>query len=70
MLKKTINLFLCYVLMATGFLLFFTSCGYAIFVVDWHVSGVRIAVNAVLLLLAIAASICIYGLAEKIRLNN
>lgn len=70
MLKRIISLASCYILMAVGFLLFFTSCGFAIFVVDWHVSGVKIAVNAVLLLLAIAASICIYGLAERIRINN
>lgn len=67
--KKILSLAAGYILMFFSFLGFITSCGYAFFVVDWHVSMIKVIINAALLLIAIAASICVYGLAEKIRLN-
>lgn len=68
MIKVAIKYISIYTLMMFSFMLFFCVVGYYIFVFDWGDNIIYSAINAVILISLIGASIAIYYLAEKIRL--
>lgn len=68
MIKTIIKYFLVYALMLVSFMLFFSIIGYYLFVFDWGNSMLWSAINALMLLILICASIAIYYFAEKIKL--
>lgn len=67
MIKKISAYLLSYIMTFFAALIFITCVGYYTFFFDWDISAIAIAINAVLIILAIAASIALYGLAEKIK---
>ncbi|MCX0501425.1 hypothetical protein D3M71_20055 [Erwinia billingiae] len=69
MLKKLAMLIFSYTLMLLSFLGFFTYVGYMILMVDWYVSGLQIAIKALLSLIIISICIAAYGIAEKLRIR-
>jgi 5-bromo-4-chloroindolyl phosphate hydrolysis protein len=48
-------------------MIFFTTLGYYVFVFSWGGSVMEIAINAVLLISLVIASIAIYYFAEKMK---
>lgn len=67
MSKKLLSYLLSYMLMFISFLVFFTSAGYYLFWFDWQVSGLKIAINIIFILLSIAITLITYAQAEKIK---
>lgn len=67
MFEKLVRYIFVYFLLLVSFLLFFTSLGYYVFVFNWGVSILKIAINALLLISVIAVSIAIYYFAEKMK---
>lgn len=67
MFEKLVRYIFVYFLLLVSFLLFFTSLGYYVFVFNWSVSILKIAINALLLISVIAVSIAIYYFAEKMK---
>lgn len=67
MFEKLVRYVFVYFLLLVSFLLFFTSLGYYVFVFNWGVSILKIAINALLLISVIAVSIAIYYFAEKMK---
>ncbi|PNS10113.1 hypothetical protein COO59_19200 [Mixta theicola] len=68
MIKIAIKYIFIYSLMIISFMLFFCVVGCYIFVFDWGGNVICSAVNGVILISLVGASIAIYCLAEKIRL--
>lgn len=67
MFEKLVRYIFVYFLLLVSFMLFFTSLGYYVFVFNWGVSILKIAINALLLISVIAVSIAIYYFAEKMK---
>ena len=67
MFKKTAMYLISYVLTFFSVLAFVTCLGYYLLFFDWHTSAMSIAINAVVILLSVTASIAINGFAEKLK---
>lgn len=67
MFEKLVRYIFVYFLLLVSFMLFFTSLGYYVFVFNWGVSILKIAINALFLISVIAVSIAIYYFAEKMK---
>ncbi|CAO95665.1 hypothetical protein ETA_06190 [Erwinia tasmaniensis Et1/99] len=50
-----------------AFLGFIACAGYYVLIFDWHISATATALHIALMIVAIAALIGIYGIAEKLR---
>lgn len=68
MINPVIKYFLVYTLIVISFLLFFAVTGYYTFVFEWHHDFIWSAINALILLTLVGASIVIYYIAEKIKI--
>lgn len=68
MIKVIIKYFLVYALMLFSFMLFFSVIGYYLFLFNWGNDLKWSAINALMLLVLICASIAIYYFAGKIKL--
>lgn len=67
MFEKTIKYIFVYLMLLVSFMIFFTTLGYYVFVFSWGGSIMEIAINAVLLISLVIASIAIYYFAEKMK---
>jgi len=67
MLKKTGLIFLRLALTWLAMFIFICCVGYYGLIFNWHITGTGIAVNAVIIIVAISASVVIYGVAEKMK---
>jgi len=65
--EKTIKYIFVYLMLLVSFMMFFTTLGYYVFVFNWGGSVMKIAINAVLLISLVIASIAIYYFAEKVK---
>ncbi|ADP10157.1 conserved uncharacterized protein [Erwinia sp. Ejp617] len=66
-LRKSLRWLLRIALTYLAFLGFVACAGYYVLIFDWHISATVIALHIVLIIVAIAALISIYGIAEKLR---
>jgi len=67
MFKKTVLYIIRFLLTFFSALILITTAGYYIFYFYWDISVMGNIVNAVLIFVAIAASIAFYAVAEKIK---
>lgn len=67
MFERASKYVIVYLMLIVSFMLFFSTLGYYIFVFDWSVTTLEITINAVLLIILLAASIAIYYFAEKLK---
>lgn len=67
MFERASKCVIVYLMLIVSFMLFFSTLGYYIFVFDWSVTTLEITINAVLLIILLAASIAIYYFAEKLK---
>lgn len=69
MLKTIIAYIAVYVLLFVSLILFFTVAGYYLFVFEWVGSTIKQAVNALILVVSLSASVAVYYVAEKLKLR-
>lgn len=67
MFERASKYVIVYLMLIVSFMLFFSTLGYYIFVFDWSVTTLEITINAVLLIILLAASIAIYYFVEKLK---
>ena len=67
--KKIITYIAVYALLFVSFMLFFTLAGYYLFVFKWDGSTIKQAVNALILVVSLPASVAVYYVAEKLKLR-
>lgn len=63
LLRRVLRIVLSYL----AFLSLITCVGYYALIFDWHIPGAAIVRHIAVLAIAIAASIWVYGIAEKLR---
>lgn len=67
MLKKIIIYMAVYALLFMSAMLLFTVVGYYLSIFEWGSSTIKQAVNALILVVSLSASVAVYYVAEKLK---
>jgi len=67
LLKKIIIYMAVYALLFMSAMLLFTVVGYYLIVFEWAGSTIKQAVNALILVVSLSASVAVYYVAEKLK---